>query len=145
MKEFNFSLERVLKVREITEEDLQQQLKQAQEEKEKQEERLTGLLEQHEQYKTEFLDNVDKPMKVCDIQHYSSYFPRLIRRIDEQRQRLQQAEKHLNKCYLEWQEARKERKIMENLKEKKREQHRREWLKTEQKFFDELAQNPKRI
>ncbi|UMZ73360.1 flagellar export protein FliJ [Natranaerofaba carboxydovora] len=145
MKKFQFPLERVLRVKEIKEDELQQQLKDARDKKEHEENRLSGLMDIQKKYKEEFLENIDKPTKVFEVKHYCSYFPELENEINNQKQRVEKANEYLNQCLLEWQEAKKERKIMENLKEKKRDHFNKEQLKLEQKFFDELAQNPSRL
>ena len=145
MKQFQFPLERVLRVREIKEDELQQQLKDARDKKEYEEKRLSELMDIQKKYKEEFLENIDKPTKVFEVKHFCSYFPELEKEIDNQKERVEKADEHLNQCFFEWQEAKKERKIMENLKEKKRDQFSKEQLKVEQKFFDELAQNPNRL
>lgn len=143
MKKFEFSMERVLKVKEINERDLLRELQEAREEKEKEEKHLTKLQDIQQKYQHEFFENMDTPTKVHEARRYSHYFPELANHIEEQKKRLMKAENKLDKYFSKWQEAQKERKIMENLKERKWEEHKREQLKIEQKLFDEMAQIPK--
>lgn len=138
MRKFKFSLQRVLRVKEIREDQQKEKFQEAQQYKQKQQEQLDQMMNEKEKVCSDLKSKCAHPLKVHQLRTYYNYLDRLDDHITHQEQELKKAEDMLEKERQKWIEAQKEKKIMEKLKERKWQDHRQEWFKREQKRLDEL-------
>ncbi|MDU2066226.1 MAG: flagellar export protein FliJ [Sporomusaceae bacterium] len=139
MQRFRFRLETLLKVRRRREEQAQLRLTQAIENLRQAQEDLSLLVDRIEAHRQEWQNALSQNKTIADFILYSAYFKQLTLQMDNQKEVVIAAEKsHLESLFV-FQEAMKQRKVVERLKEKKRQQHYRELLQQEQNFLDELG------
>jgi len=139
MKKFHFSLQRVLRIKEIIEDQKKEALQTAYQKRETEKKQLDKLLV----YKNELMYNLQaqrvEPTKIYQINHYYNYLDTLEGLIENQRARLNEAEKNLSAARDAWVEAKKEKKVLEKLKEKQKQKFDKEMLAHEQKILDDMS------
>lgn len=136
---FHFRFETLLNARRHAEECLQKELSEAQRTladeqsvlKEKKKTRRQCLQEQRRKQRQGF--------RGPDMLLFQGYLQRLERDIDAQQRRVASAERKTGQKRQALIEAVKKRKILERLKEKDQESHRRALAEAERKFIDEVA------
>lgn len=98
------------------------------------------VLEQNTlQSKIETISTIDSPKSLLEIQTARNYWSSLITKIANQKARIKNIEAFLNAKQTEVNEAVKEKKVLENLKEKEQEKYYKEFLAYETRELDELA------
>lgn len=141
MAKFNFDLETVLKVKKIRENQAKACLLNLQQHYQKEENVLKKMEEDCLYYQK---DLREKKQTVCDLAElklYADYFQSAFLNIAQQKDVLSELEHKVNRQRDELVGKVKERKIIENLKEKKYLQFKRELMHKEQNFLDEIATN----
>jgi flagellar FliJ protein len=138
---YKFTLEPVLNHRKIIEEELQKELadlkRRLVDEKRK--------LETYERAKSRSLAELQQKQEegitAPEILLYESFIERLSRDLDKQKERVLGAEQKVDQKLEDLVAATKRRKTLDKLKEKGLEKYRRELLKNEQDFLNEVAVN----
>ena len=139
MQRFKFNLENLLKVRSMHEEQAQLHLAHSIKLLETEQLRLKELHQFAVSAREEWQQAMQKNRPVDDYILYSSYLKKLTVQQDLQQLEIEKAIQFNNECRLAYYEALKKRKIVERLKEKKRQLHYQAMLADEQKFLDELG------
>ncbi|ACB84978.1 flagellar export protein FliJ [Natranaerobius thermophilus] len=139
MKKFQFSLEKVLKVKERNEELKKKEFQRAQKYRDEQKQALDKLLDKRHELCEDILTKQKSPVKIENITHYYSYLSHLDDEIINKRHQLEDAEEQLEQARLNWIEAKREKKVLEKLEERQYEEYKQKVLKNEQKTLDELS------
>jgi len=137
MRRFVFSLQKVLEYRQRLEEQAIRAFAEAQAQLMHEQAVLHKLLIEREECLRR--SNRRQHLSVELLAVEQTYLSALEERIEQQRQRVAEAEKVLEEKRQALIEAQRERKTLERLREKQYEEWRQEWLRTEQKALDELA------
>lgn len=139
MRRFQFRLETVLKVRKRQEDQAQLKLIQAQDALRREQELLASIEAETIRNRLEWQRALSNNKTIADFIMYSTYLEQLVRQQKQQEQVIVEAEKQQLEALFAFQEALKKRKIVERLKEKKRQQYIHESLMQEQKILDEMG------
>ena len=139
MQRFKFSLESLLKVRHMHEEQAQLHLSRSIMLLKSEQLRLKEIVQYAANTREEWQQALSEKKKIDDFILYSSYLHKLTVQRDNQQLEVEKAAQFNKECLFTYSEALKKRKIVERLKEKKRQQHYCESLAEEQKFLDELG------
>jgi flagellar FliJ protein len=137
MRRFVFSLQKVLEYRQRLEEQAIRAFAEAQAQLMHEQAVLHKLLIEREECLR--CSHRRQHLSVELLAVEQTYLSALEERIEQQRQRVAEAEKVLEEKRQALIEAQRERKTLERLREKQYEEWRQEWLRTEQKALDELA------
>ena len=86
-----------------------------------------------------FRESIEGGIKPLELQNYNNYIEYMKKRIAEQDIMIDIAQQNAEKCRVELVEAMKNRKMLETLKEKDREEYNKEQLLAEQKIVDEIV------
>lgn len=139
MKRFQFRLETLLKFRKMEEEQAQIKLTEANIRLYKEQE----LLQQLQNQLTACLELLSREQTASPtietLKTFSYYIDKTKRDIVGQQEQIVKAEAHRQECLAVLEEAVKQRKLVDNLREKRLEQYNREVLQEEQKVLDELG------
>lgn len=141
MAAFNFRLQRVLHYKQQVEGQKKQELFHLLKifhEEEKVLHRLNELLLQK---LSEFETKQEGDLDILELLFYSSYVARVNREIEEQQKKLVELSKRIEKKREEVIVASRERRVLEQLREKKYKEFLREEGRREQKFLDEIGNN----
>jgi flagellar protein FliJ len=138
MKRFKCNLEKVLDYRKIEEDIAQERYIESRNKAWKMEEQLDELNILHLNLYN-FLRNEDT-LNLDERIHARDYLYQHRKKIEDFQGRLSQQEKDVEEKQLEFVDKRKERRILENLKDKKYTRYYKDLLHTEQKELDEIAQ-----
>lgn len=139
MRRFQFRLETLLKVRQRQEDQAQLKLFQAQKTLRREQENLASIEAEAVRNRLEWQNALSQNKTIADFIMYSTYFEQLVRQQKQQEQVIVEAKKQQLEALFAFQEALKKRKIVERLKEKKRQQYIHESLIQEQKVLDEMG------
>jgi len=137
MRRFVFSLQKVLEYRQRLEEQAIRAFAEAQAQLMHEQAVLHKLLIEREECLRRSHRRQHLSVELLAVEQ--TYLSALEERIEQQRQRVAEAEKVLEEKRQALIEAQRERKTLERLREKQYEEWRQEWLRTEQKALDELA------
>ncbi|HHL73651.1 MAG TPA: flagellar export protein FliJ [Bacteroidetes bacterium] len=138
MKRFKFSLEQVLNLKTNMKRQVQQELAGLEAQRVRIEEKIEHIGEQW-QRENEALQNANESLQAAEYQLRLSYLDFLDKKINSEKEQLfrvmdQLAEKR-NKLLT----ITREEQMLEKLRERKAEQHRKEVVRAEQSFNDEIA------
>ena len=140
MKRFKFKLENVLRYRETLEDLAKNNYRDAMRQVNEEKERLQELEKNRSDLMASYNDKI-KPGSVIHpdtVNLISRYTAQLIFLIDNQHKNIEEKEKIAKEKFDEWNEKRKDVKVMEKLKEKKWHQYQKEAEKEDQQFQDEI-------
>lgn len=139
MQRFKFSLENLLKVRLMHEEQAQLHLSRSIKLLKDAQCSVETIVQYAATTREEWLQALGEKKTIDDFILYSSYLQKLTVQRDLQQLEVEKAAQFNKECLFTYSEALKKRKIVERLKEKKRQQYYQEMLVEEQKFLDELG------
>lgn len=128
-------MEKILELREAKEKNVMEEFAVSQNELLHQKSILTSLNQQYESAKEKSM----KSMDIYDLKWHSLYKQSLEERIEQQEELIKLQNAELEKIRLDLVDAQKERKIMENLKEKDFDLYKENIKSLEQKELDEMA------
>ncbi|MBR1445138.1 MAG: flagellar export protein FliJ [Firmicutes bacterium] len=86
-----------------------------------------------------FRESIESGIKPLELQNYNNYIEYMKKKIAEQDIVIDIAKQNVEKCRTELVEAMKNRKMLETLKDKDREEYNKEQLLAEQKIVDEIV------
>lgn len=139
MKKFKFKLQTPLKIKQMVEEINKQELLKAIIKKNEEQMRLNNLYmltrEEREQLGHHLCDSV----RIRDINNYDAYLYYLQNATKQQKKNLSEAEKLCEHKRYSFLEAKKNRQILEKIRDKKLEIYNLEAMRQEQKITDEMA------
>ncbi len=130
---------RVLNVRERTEEQKKEEFQQAQSYCNEQNQKLNQLTDEKRNICDAIMDQTQTKVRIDEITHYYNYLDSLDDLIFDQRREVDKAENQLEHARQEWIEAKREKKVLEKLKERQYQDYKSQYLKEEQKTLDELS------
>ena len=139
MGNFNFKLESLLNHRRYVEDARHRAFAQTQRRVFEARQIVDSLEGEHLRLSRELKDNMQTPRPASENELYATYLASLANQIDEQRQRVREAEKVRDEQKTSLLEAVKNRKMMERLKEFHGGQFQRACLKKEQESSDEIG------
>ncbi len=139
MKQFHFKLDPILQQRKWIEEQSAVEYAQAQRKEISERARLLEIDNEHKRY-VEALGRVkcDK-LSIGEIQMYLNYIERIEQRKAEQMEVLKQATQLREKAYAHWQQASRDFKVLDTLREHAHERHTIRDQAEEQKFLDDVG------
>ncbi|HWR43167.1 flagellar export protein FliJ [Sporomusa sp.] len=140
MKKFRFRLETLLKFRKMQEEQAQIKLAEATNRLNKEQEYL-GILRNQLASNLKLLSQEQSSGSptIETLKTFSYYIDKIKRHITEQQEQVAKAADYQQECLAELEGAIKQRKLVDNLREKRLEQYGKELLQEEQKILDELG------
>jgi len=138
MAKFNFRLQPVLNVKTQQENNLKNELGKAVQKLEAEKSKLEQLEISLSKLMDEFNEKTKKST-VCKLIEFNEYMSLITSRIKTQKENVNCAANNVDKIRGELVKAIKERKILDKLKEKKKEEYLLEQKKIEQKTNDEIA------
>ena len=141
MQRFQFRLETLLKFRRMQQEQAQVNFAQAVQRLQAEEDILDGLSTKLANSLRLFSEQQERHevVNVMDFQLFSNFFAQMKNRIAEQAEVIQKAEAQRYECLLALEDAVKNCKLVERLKEKRLLEYRAQFLQEEQKLLDEMA------
>lgn len=139
MKKFRFNLEAPLKVKKIHEDLCKQKLAEAIRRKLKAEEHLSYLISAEAKAKDDLKDKLLNSVKVEDLCLFDTYIYDLNSCIQIQKTALNNATLAYDQCRNDFMRKRKDRQVIEKIKEKRYMAYLKEINSDEQKISDELA------
>lgn len=139
LKKFQFSLARVLNVRETNEELKKEEFQSAQTYYNEQQQALNELFNEKRNLQQDIEDQAKNKMKMNKIIQYYNYLSDLDEQITIQQDVVNRAEQQVEEAKQNWIEAKKQKKILEKLQERQYQEYKNEYLKSEQKKLDELS------
>jgi flagellar FliJ protein len=141
MQRFQFRLETLLKYRAMQQEQAQVKFAEALQQLNTEEEKLAGLNNKLSDSVSAFCEKQVRHelVSIADFQVFSNFFAQIKVMIDLQQEKVSAAEAHRYECLLALEEAVKNYKLVERLKEKRLLEYRAEFLHEEQKQLDEMA------
>ena len=137
MKRYNFRLQRVLDIKQIFQELRERELREANN-KLRQEENNLAVLEKETSRQQINARGVEAGTPAF-FSLFSGYFSLLLRIKEFQRDRIANAQNEVNVRMKTLMNAFREKKVIENLKERKRQEYVRDSEKEEQNFIDEIS------
>ena len=138
---YKFSLEPVLKYRKLLEEDLQKDFAVLKRQLLNERERLSNFEQVRDRFSVELQQKQVKSISVSDILLYTDYLQQVSKEIEEQSEKILEAEKRVDQKREELVGAMKNRKIIDRLREKGLKAHVQELSKKEQDLMNEAAIN----
>jgi len=141
LEKFNFKLENILKVKKIKEDLEKAQLVVLQNRYQEEEKHLDNLQDSYAAYQDQLRTKQGQLMTVSELSMYKYYFKKQTQEINKQEEIVANLEQEVSKQREELVSKVKERKIMENLKQKKLSEFHKMILGKEQVFLDEIATN----
>lgn len=139
MKKFRFRLETLLRFRKMQEEQAQLKFGDAAKQLQTQQENL-DLLQTQLAFNVELLNREQLGSPTIEtLKTFSYYIDKIKRDISEQQEMVAKAAAYRQECLLELEYAIKQRKLVDNLREKRLDQYHRELLQEEQQVLDELG------
>lgn len=139
MKKFVFRLEALLRIRHMQEEEAQAQLSHAIRQYQENVRELELLDNQHKLLMANFRQRQQQIQQVELLKYYYYYSDKLNRDIISQKARVRTTEEQRDLCLLKLEEAVKNRKVVEKLKENQQDEYQTEMLRQEQAQLDELG------
>ena len=137
MKRYNFRLQRVLDIREVVQKKRERELASAITMLESEKNTLFRLREKLKNYQDDIRER--RRSSIFEMRFYSSYFSWLFIEIHRQIERVSNCENNVGKSKLELGNAYKEKKAIENLKQRTRDEFIREFEKDEGQQNDEIS------
>ena len=139
MEKFRYSMQNILNVKEKIEAQETLAFQIASEAVREEENKLNALVVKKAEYQEILRDHVKAKLNVREIKNYRDAVNNMDDRIAVQRGNLRKAEQKLEVQRKRLEDAIKERKVHEVLKENAFEQYKREYEREEQKIVDELV------
>ena len=139
MKKFRFRLQKVLELKQLFEKSKQQEIADILKKLTNEKKALAKLMNERESYQQQRLQVEKKGSKLLDIRVIDQYLNCLTDNILVQKKIIERLEIDLANKQDELLKITKEKKILENYKESKREEYITIVLQTEQNFIDEMA------
>lgn len=139
MRRFKFRLQTSLKVAELREDQLRQELKQRMAACQQARDRLDRLTAQHRLLEAELREVCRERPQMETIRLFRNYLAVLYSTVKRQQSRLAELEVELNQCRSRLQKIMTERKLLEKLKSRRWQQYWQQALAAEQKWIDEVA------
>ena len=139
MKRYRFKLENLLKVRTSVEERKSLELADAVFQYESQRKYLNQLTSEQKNYQREFAVEQSRGISATYMTLYTNYIEELDSKIRTQVAILQTLHEQVEKKQNDYLEARKQRKVVEELKSADFERYKKEMTRLEQIFIDEVA------
>ena len=136
---FRFRFETVLNVKSHREEEKRHQLAAKERRLAQKAQQLKGIEDANEEGFTSFLQQCTGTLDLEYLTYSQFYLDYLRQREKECKVEMESARQEVNRARSELVEAQKERKVMEQLKEKEHERYKVETLAKEQKFLDEIG------
>lgn len=144
MKKFDFSLQKVMEVRQTEEKVLQRRLSEAKRSLQTAKEELDALVDRLDLQLLRKTEMHAKPMSSAKYMMLQNYIQNLEEDIDDVRKRIGELETKVDAAREKLLSKTKEKKAIEKLRDSCYEEYRREAKKAEQDFLDEItAQNGK--
>ncbi len=141
MKGFNFKLENILKVKSLKEDLAKVELANLQSQYRTEEIILQQLQNSYVNYQSQLKEKQQKSITIQEFSLYSCYFHKVSQEITKQAELLVSVKEQVSRQREKLVESVKERKILENLKQKKYQEFKKIILSKEQNFLDEIATN----
>lgn len=139
MKKFQFRLETLLKFRKMEEEQAQLKMTEASIRLYKEQE-LLSQLQNKLVVSLDLLSQEQSGSPTIDtLKTFGYYIDKIKREIIHQQEQVAKAETYRQECLVALEAAMKQRKLVDNLREKRLEQYQTELLQEEQKLLDELG------
>jgi flagellar FliJ protein len=139
MVPFQFRLETLLKVRRMKEEQAEIRLAEATAALVAEQGRLTALESAMADHVADYRRALGEPVAVATLKTFRDFNDKLKGDIDHQQVRVENAAQERRKCLTILEEAARDRKLVEKLREKRLAQYRAEAQREEQKLLDELG------
>lgn len=136
---YRFPLEPVLTHREFTEERLQTELGALKKSVADEKRRMRAYRKAKNTFVGELKQKQKRGVTVSEILLYVSFVERLSKDIEKQKEKVAEVEKRLEQGLADLIEAKKEKKTLEQIKNKNLEAYKHELLKREQTFLNEVA------
>ncbi len=142
MKRFRFPLQRLLEIRQHKENIIKNQMAQIQRKKISYQQKKEAMLERYaEGIKNMKNEKKSRILSIAKFQLYQNYFGYLKNQVDKQDALIKLVNDEIKIMSKKLIEARKEKRILERLREKSLQKYFYELRKEEQNFFDEVGTN----
>jgi len=141
VKGFNFKLENILKVKILREDLAKGELAKLQSKYQKEETVFQEMQDSYASYQRQLREKQQELMTVQELSLYKCYFIKASQQINQQEMLLFHLDKQVNQQREKLVESVREKKILENLKQKEYQEYRKIILSKEQNFLDEIATN----
>ena len=139
MAKFIFNLQGLLNIKEKLEEQSKTEYGKALTRLEQEKSILLNLKNKKQENILSFRESINKGVKPNYIDNINKYISFIDKKIEEQMENINKAKEIVEEKRLALLEAMKERKVLETLKEKEKENYFKEELKNEQKIIDEIV------
>lgn len=139
MAKFIFNMQGLLNIKEKLEEQAKTEYGKALAKLEQEKSILLNLKNKKQENILSFRESINKGVKPNYIDNINKYISFIDKKIEEQTQNINKAKEIVEEKRLALLEAMKERKVLETLKEKEKENYFKEELKNEQKIIDEIV------
>ncbi len=139
MAKFIFNMQGLLNIKEKLEEQSKTEYGKALTRLEQEKSILLNLKNKKQENILSFRESINKGVKPNYIDNINKYISFIDKKIEEQMQNINKAKEIVEEKRLALLEAMKERKVLETLKEKEKENYFKEELKNEQKIIDEIV------
>lgn len=139
MAKFIFNMQGLLNIKEKLEEQAKTEYGKALAKLEQEKSILLNLKNKKQENILSFRESINKGVKPNYIDNINKYISFIDKKVEEQTQNINKAKEIVEEKRLALLEAMKERKVLETLKEKEKENYFKEELKNEQKIIDEIV------
>ncbi|MFR4985919.1 MAG: flagellar export protein FliJ [Lachnospirales bacterium] len=139
MAKFIFNMQGLLNIKEKLEEQSKTEYGKALAKLEQEKSILLNLKNKKQENILSFRESINKGVKPNYIDNINKYISFIDKKIEEQMQNINKVKEIVEEKRLALLEAMKERKVLETLKEKEKENYFKEELKNEQKIIDEIV------
>ncbi len=139
MAKFIFNMQGLLNIKEKLEEQSKTEYGKALTRLEQEKSILLNLKNKKQENILSFRESINKGVKPNYIDNINKYISFIDKKIEEQMENINKAKEIVEEKRLALLEAMKERKVLETLKEKEKENYFKEELKNEQKIIDEIV------
>ncbi len=139
MAKFIFNMQGLLNIKEKLEEQTKTEYGKALAKLEQEKSILLNLKNKKQENILSFRESINKGVKPNYIDNINKYISFIDKKIEEQMQNINKVKEIVEEKRLALLEAMKERKVLETLKEKEKENYFKEELKNEQKIIDEIV------
>ena len=136
---YKFTLETVLNHRKTVEETLQKELAESRQLLLHEEQRLWNYKKIKKRSLREFRKKQRGRISISENMLYANFLASLSKDLERQKERVMAVEKEIDRKVASLVQALKERKKLENLKDKEMMAYRKEWMRSEQHLLDEMA------
>jgi len=140
MKKFSFKLQKVIDVKESIEKQKMMELAEAEREVKIEKEKLQKLLTKKQRYIELFTEKKENgPINASDANQFLRYIDKLRKDIEKQKERIEIKIKEAERRRNDLIEIVKDKKILEKLRENKLVDYKKDVIKQEQNFLDEVG------